>query len=365
MSYKEDALKYVYEAYKYKNKDKYKLALLEKAVNIAGQHDDVLFEMYCRFDLIDAYVFSGEIIKAFMHFTWCQAQRKKGYTDDKVIYNSIWHHKYISSEITEFTSISCEKINNVYENMKKIFIENNVSLKSYYSLRIEAYMSGIDNGTDIQEYYKKFLLEPEDEEYDDCRACTLDAIVRYYIFLGKYEKALKEAKNIINGTLKCAQIPHVTFAKLLLPLYELKKYELAETLQRKGIRLINGDKVFVTEIGFHMMYLALTNPEKGIKVFEKNYSNFLKANMDSSKMWFNVGAYALFSKLQENEVEIVKIKVPTSSKIYSEDGYNVSELSEFFRNESMSIMDAFDKRNNNSIVSDDVKRYLKICIGKE
>jgi hypothetical protein len=363
MSYKGEVRLLINNAYRFINKSRHILAvpILEKAVSIAGEHDDVLFEMYCRFELTDCYAFAGDIIKAFINFTWCVNQMEKGYVNDKVIFNIIWHYKYITDEIYNYVDIPLEKINELFKKMKKMFIENNVSLNPYYGLRVKACTSGIDTGVDVREYYRKWMLEPEDDNYGDCSACVLNRKVSYHIFLNNYERALKEAENIINGTYKCSQIPHITFAELLLPVYALGEYKTAEMLQIKGLRLIDGDKTFVRETSYHIMYLSLVNIEKAVKVFEKNYPNHLTCNGDHRKMLFNAAAFVLFSKLQERDNETIKLKMPKEASIYSKEGCDVSDLKEFFRNETLKIMNAFDRRNENYVVSDNLRKYLEIC----
>lgn len=363
MNYKDEVMKLIYKADEYDRLNQFNLAipLQEKAVSIASEHDDVIFQMYWRFDLIKSYIFTGDTLKAIIHFSWCVTQMEKGYTNDQVVYQILWEYKYIADEIVRFASVSHKKIEEFFESMKKMYIEENISLHPYYSLRVGACIFGIDTGTDIKEYYKKWLVEPVDEEYEDCNACSLGRKISYYIFLGDYRSALKAAKNIINGTCECSQVPHVPFAELLLPLYSLEEYELADTLQRKGIRLINGDKTFIKEVGRHIMYLSLTNIENGIRVFERNYPNSLKCSIDDMKMWFNMGAFVLFSKLKEKDIEKIKIKIPKDSPIYSTKGYNVSDLREFFKKETIKLIDAFDHRNGNHVVSDYLQRHLDIC----
>lgn len=363
MGYQDEVIELVYKAYDYEEEEKYNLAvpLLEKAVKMASEYDDIIFQMKCRFDLTDVYIATGDIMKGIINFSWCVSQKDKGYVDESVIYQILWQYKYIIDTIPNFAAIPCDKINKLFEEMRKMYLENNLSLSPYYNLKVAAAMYGINDGIDIRDYYKKWITEPVDDEYSDCDACLTAQKVMYHLFIGDYEKALKEAQSIISGKSKCAHVPHVPFGELILPIYSMGNYELADLIQRKGVRIVNGNKAFIKQIGKYMMYFSITNLEKGIKLFEKNYPIFLNYNVEDPKMWFNVGAFALFSKLEEMNVKKMNIKVPFESPIYSEKEYDVSVLKEFFKNEAKKTINLFDRRNGNSVISDVVKKDLDIC----
>lgn len=367
MSYKDEVYELIHKAYEYNDMLEYSLAipLFEKAVSIASEYPDILFQMYCRFDLIDTYSYYGDTMKAFINFLWYNNQIEKGYTNEKVIYNLIWHYKFIGDSLADVVSIPKDKINDFLNNMEKVYKENNISLKSYYKIRIYAYMKGIDTEIDIDEYYKKWMYTIQDDKFEDCIACNLDFEVEYHIFLRNYDKALKKAENIINGKYKCDNIPNTTFATLLLPIYDLGKYELADELQKKGIRLIKNLEEYGTCLADHIMYLSLVNIEKAIKIFEKGCPQLMdinKSNIDDmERTWFNMASFVLFHKIEEKNIEKIKVKIPKNVSIYSENEYEVSDLKEFFKDEFIRGMNAFDIRNGNSIVSDDMKKYLEIC----
>lgn len=265
MNYEDKIKELVFKAYDYMDVHKYSLCvpLLEKAVSIARENNDILNEMYCKFDLITAYVFSNQAKKAMITFFWCVSQMEKGYTNDEVVYQVIWEYKYILSNMCDYLVIPNEKINETFEKMKNFYLENNISLSPYYSLKVEACQSGIEDGTSIEEYYQKWLTTPVDHKYEDCTACTINKKVDYYIFIGDYEKALRQAKDILNGKFKCGEVPSTTFANLLIPVYSLGKYELAEEFHKKGLRAINENKGLITCTPNHIMYLSITNIEKG------------------------------------------------------------------------------------------------------
>ncbi|WP_027626111.1 hypothetical protein [Clostridium lundense] len=365
MDYKSEVDELLDDGDDYCDENKYTLALplYEEAVKISSQYDDIVYQLHCRYRLTNAYVFCGDLMKGIINFSWCITQMEKGYVDDEILYQLLWQYKFLLDSAPKFIAVPTSKINELFQDMKEKYLKNNASLKSYYSEKVEAYMYGVtdDKVSDIREYYKMWISEPGDGEYENCTACTLSQKVSYHIFLGEYEKALKMAHTIINGVHTCAEQPHVTFAGLLLPLYVLEKHELAESLQIKGLRLVNRKKAFIKQLAYHIMYLSITNLEKAIQVFVANYPNFLKCNVDDYILWFNAASYVLFSKLNKIGLEKIRLKTPKTSPIYSNGDYDVNKLKEYFFNETEKFMDAFDKRNGNTVISEFVKRYLKIC----
>src|SRR5262249_28809340 len=105
----------------------------------------------------------------------------------------------------------------------------------------------------------------------DCLACERNHEVRYLFAVRQDEKALETAGPILAGSLRCAEIPHATLALVLFPL--LRQGRLAEAMahHHKGYRLVAGNRKFVSEVGKHLTFLALTdNLARAVKLLEKH-----------------------------------------------------------------------------------------------
>ena len=79
----------------------------------------------------------------------------------------------------------------------------------------------------------------------------MDIGVGYLTTLGREGEALAAAAPILEGRHKCAQVPHRTYARVLLPLLRLGRPAEAMSCHRKGYRLIARNPDFVGQVGKH------------------------------------------------------------------------------------------------------------------
>src|SRR5262249_45847056 len=148
----------------------------------------------------------------------------------------LWEYKWVVSSLRCFPQIERKKIEDAFDDMTRRYEAVGMGLRPIHKLRCRFAMHRGDR-EGAQQFQRLWRSAPAGWG-SDCPACEQDDQVDYLIFMGKDERALEQARPIVHGSMKCAEVPHVTYAKLLLPLLRLGRLEDAAEYHRRGYRLI-------------------------------------------------------------------------------------------------------------------------------
>jgi hypothetical protein len=188
----------------------------------------------------------------------------------------------------------------------------------------------------------------------DCFACEQNDLVEYLLVAGKDKEALEKAQPILWGRLSCMEIPHITFALVLLPLLRQGRDKEAADYHRRGYRLISGNRAFVPQAAHHLRYLmrigAWARAVKGVE-------HFLPLCLDVTSVLprfkFFLVVLVLCERLLEQGKTQLKARLPKAFPLYRKDGtYDLNELVKWFQGELRELAGRFDERNGNSFVSE-------------
>ena len=98
-----------------------------------------------------------------------------------------------------------------------------------------------------------------------------------YFQLGKIGLGLKQAERIFDGSLHCAEIPHMTHARVLLPLLKNEQPETAMQHHRAGYSMAKDNPEFANFIAMHIAFLALTgNDSRALRLLQRHANDFVE-----------------------------------------------------------------------------------------
>ncbi|HEY7315188.1 MAG TPA: hypothetical protein VH643_37935 [Gemmataceae bacterium] len=330
-----------------------KMALLEEAVRLADAHRDLWLGDEVRADLIRTATFSGYPEKALVAFSWRLAQSDR---DPQLFPETdlLWEFKWITDSLPGFPQITRRQIEDMLDDMTRRYQRSGASLRAVYKLRCQIAMAMCEPA-EARTYHRQWEKTPRDYS-SDCPACEQNHRVRFQLFAGKKEKALEMAEPILHGSLRCAEIPHATYALVLLPLVQLGQVEQAVEYHHKGYRLISNNRKFIDESADHLTFLSLTdNLPRAVKLFEKHLEWALDAKDLYWRWKFYLAAQFLMSRIAANGQTSLKLRLPKAAACYQEEGrYDVDTLSAWIEEACRELAERFDARNGN----DGFKRRL-------
>ncbi|WP_334074941.1 MULTISPECIES: hypothetical protein [Paenibacillus] len=332
-----------------------KIALLEQAIRLADTACNIEQGYEARSKLVKAAAFNGYPVKALVAFSWKLGQYDKHPEQFEYdLHDLIWSYKWILEEISSLPDIQLVQIHNLLEDFHLRSKKAGYSERTYHYYRFSlALLTG-----DLEEAKQSMdkWTAVDRDSLSNCLACEQDILVEFHFRWGNDTQALAEAKPILDRWMSCAEVPQVTYPKLLMPLYRTGRLEEAAKLERKSYRLIKGKRDFIEPAGLHMAYLSLTDPFRGLEVYEAfaplthNHEDML------SRLMFDGSAAALFKRLAREQVKFdIRLPAYITDPAASSD---VSLLSDIYTGLALTAAGKFDTRNGNRFYTDYVQQLL-------
>jgi len=324
-----------------------KCAVLEEIVRRADARNMIDLAFPARLALIEAATFSGAPDKALVAFSWCLSQADK-HPDQFPESELFWKFKWIVNSLGDFPQISRKQIEDMLDEMARRYERAGISMRPVWMARWKLAIKMGEKAL-AKSSYKAFRDMPRDW-MSDCPACEMDEKVNYANFLGLDELAVQTAEPIIGGRLSCAEVPHLTYGRLLMPLYRLGRLDEARQMHRNGYRLVSRTPAMLDILAEHLLFLAITdNLPKATKLFEKHLIWALEATDLGDRFLFCLSAKFLMERLQKAETPSLKLRLPTAFPLHHEKGlYEVGDLLAWLTTDANDRAAQFDRRNGNA-----------------
>lgn len=322
---------------------KAKMELLEQAARVADAAGNIEEGFEARSEIVETGSFHGYPMKALVAFSWQLGQYDKNpdMFDD---YSLLWSYKWILDRITSFADISRTQIENVLEDMKTRYAAAGYSDRSYHYYK--AHILAEFGELEASKAEWDIVQTMESDNMSDCPACEQNRLVEFMAKLGDDEGTIKAAEPILKGKMSCGEVPHVTISKVLFPLLRLGRDKEAEKLQRKGYKLVKGNRDFLYHQGEHVGYLTLTDPIRALEVFEEYVASSIDHENPLDQMIFNAHSAAMFRRLAQEDIHY-QIKLPAGHPCEQE-SEDVTALARHFKSAALATAEKLDTRNGNS-----------------
>ncbi|MDP4097042.1 hypothetical protein OIN60_09695 [Paenibacillus sp. P96] len=319
-----------------------KIALLEKAIKLADNSGNVEQGFEARLELVEAATFNGYPMKALVNFSWLLGQFDKK-PDSYDSFNLLWSYKWIMDNVACFPEISRKQIDGLLEDMKQRYREQGFNDRTYdyYRMTLAIQYGELEEAGRLLENIKGM----DRDEMSDCVACEQNQFVEYYVLAGNDERAIQTAEPILSGWMSCAEVPHMTYPQVLLPLYRSGRLKEAAMYQRQGYRLIKGNRDFIRQVSEHIAYFTETDPIKGLELFELHVPLAMDHENPHDQMMFNAYASSLFKRLASETVSC-EVRLPATFADV-EESRDAARLAERFGEMAMAAARKFDHRNGN------------------
>jgi hypothetical protein len=324
--------------------------LLEEAARVADTLADVPLGYRVREQLIPAACWSGHLDKMIVAFAWCLAQYDRD-PERYAMRSLYWRYKWVVNEVVIFPQIALGKMIELFDDMAARYARAGISLRPVHSFRCYLEMVRGDEG-EAARHYQAWIEAPRDS-YSNCHACELDERVGYHAFRRSDEEAMRQAAPMMTGKMRCAEVPHRTYARVLGPLLRLGRVDEAADAHRRGFPLLKPGHKLLEFAGEHLAFLALTgNLGRAVKALEQYlpYAVEMRGRLDG--FLFLLDARLLLDRLTAEGTTSIRMRLPRNTPVWQEEArYDVAALDAWMKREVAATAAAFDRRNGTTYTS--------------
>ena len=322
------------------------LAALEEVVKLADSAGDMHGGYSVRMEMIRCATFAGQKDKAIVAFTWCLAKLDE-FPDEFDAYALLWKYKWILENMPTFVQVSKKKIYDLQDDMAKRLTTAGFNLRPIHFLRWcnAMRMGELDRANE----YLKLWRETTRDDMADCEACEQNKVVELLGRLKKSVLAIESAAQLLDGSLTCAEIPHLTYGHLIASFVRLGRTKEIIEKQTHWYKLIKDNEEFLEPVSDHLLLVGASGqfPE-AIAMFERHAPWAAETVSDHNRHLFYRSAAVLFQKLSATQPTI-KLQMPSGFDCHRDDGtYQSSDLASWFSTQSRKLASQFDARNENS-----------------
>ena len=342
----EDAFDELIDRYYETDDARSKLAVLEEAIRLADGAGDLHGGFGLRMELIECASFTDQKDKSLVAFSWCLAQADKnpGELDDDGL---LWKYKWILEHVPTFCDVTKERIYQLQDDMEKRLVEDGYNLRPIQFLRWTnaMRMGEIDRAREYLALWK----ETTRDEMADCEACEQNKLSELLGRLGQAEEAIKCAGKLIDGSMGCAEVPHLTYGHLVAQYWKLGRVDEIKQLQPTWYKVIRDNPEFLEPVSEQMLLVAATGqlPE-ATALFERHAPWAAETVNEHNRCVFFHSASVLMEQIARAGNTEIKIRIPPEFDCYREDStYDPVELAKWFRQKTSGIAARFDARNGN------------------
>jgi len=343
-----------------------RLAMTERAVELADSHNDVDVAFEARMQLVGAATFSGRSDIAMVAYSWLLTK----YDENPDNYNEfeiLWRYKWILENVADFPNISKAQIDALFEDMKRRYEAAGSTLHSYWGIRRNN--AFIMEDVDEAKTAAKMLAKIPRDHLSNCLACVQDEEVEYCVFISDDAGALRAAAPILKGTMKCGEVPERTYAGIMLPLIRLGRHAEALAYYKTGYRLVRGNAKFVRHKAMFMIGLTLTgNRDRAVKMLDRHLSEAVESASPWWQFEFYLAARLLMEKLTQTGQNALPIRLPKLPGWQGlDDEPTVAEFTEWLDGRVHDLATHFDDRNGTKNYSKrvsnfrDLFQFEKVC----
>lgn len=341
-----------------------KVAILEQAVNLSDSLGDLEQSYAIRQDLIEAAVFGGVDDRALVAFAWCIAQSDK---DPERFPESdlLWSFKWILGTISSFPGVSLQRIHQMEDDYQDRLKRCGHGLGAVYKLKM---LNASSTGHfERRDKYEALWRKAPSDDMDDCEACELDSQVKYLNSKGEYKAALKAAKPILSGKLRCSTVPERTYSEVIFAELALGNLDKAQEAFEKGYRQVAGDPDYISTICWHLGYLIRAQDfSKGTRLIERHLPWVCRTSNFEQRMWFFSHTGDFFERLASQKPRAKRFRIPETLAIHNaEELYEPATLAHWFQSQAVEIAQRFDTRNGNDFISSCLVANRALTFGTE
>jgi len=291
---------------RFRTKDAEAVKTCERIIKEAQKLGNEEMEYEAKSTYMIAITFNNEPEKMLACFPWLLSIRDKN--PEKYDYSELlWYYKWVINHITKFSSISKERIMNILGDMESRYESAGHSLKTVLNYKRVIYQD-LGEPELAESAYSEWSKMEEHSDMSDCTACIIDQEVEFFLWQGKYKLAIEKGQDLISQKYSCAEVPDITYSKLLLCYASLGEFEKGIEIYKNSISNLNKEKAYLDDYGRILTYLSLTqNFVKAKSAFIKQLPYALNHKCDFFIYEFYLGALVFLKSLQLSGKSVISI----------------------------------------------------------
>jgi tetratricopeptide (TPR) repeat protein len=322
----------------------------ERQVRLVEAEGPVQARAYALSTLVEAYVWGGEVERAYVPFTqlvrWWDEHPE--HFDEQDRHTLFWSFKWMVANLTEFPTVPAEQIERTLDDMEQRFA---LAGNGMNAVALQRFVWARARGTDdTAAAYERWVATPRDD-FSQCEACEPGDRASYLFEVGRTDEGIRLLERTLLENPSCATEPADMLSHLQLAYLEQGRFADAAATHRRAVGHLaesHGDMAGARGRAVELLARG-GHPDRAVRMIESDERLLVRGDSPDSRLTYliHVGAavHVLAAARPDHRVRLTGVPAAT-----------LGELETWVRAEAEQLAAAFDRRNGTSAQADLVAR---------
>ncbi|WP_280499106.1 hypothetical protein [Nocardia cyriacigeorgica] len=230
-------------------------------------------------------------------------------------YSVHWQLKWMTWDLIGNPAVPLPTVHRWLDEMDNRYRQRGYSARPVLSLRADLASAIGDHDTAIA--LRDSALAAQRDQMADCDACERNGWGVISAAAGDDEAALEQWRPVIDGERSCAEEPHRTLAKALVPMLRTGRTAAARSAHLTGYPLVRHNIELRASVGEHIEFCALTgNEARGLEILAEHSGWITEQAADiGSRLSFITGVSVLLRRLVALDMADLPVGDATASSV--------------------------------------------------
>ncbi|MGK8463965.1 hypothetical protein [Nocardia cyriacigeorgica] len=212
-------------------------------------------------------------------------------------YSVHWQLKWMTWDLIGNPAVPLPTVHRWLDEMDSRYRQRGYSARPVLSLRADLACAIGDHDSAVA--LRDAALTEQRDQMADCDACERNGWGVISAAAGDDEAALEQWRPVIDGERSCAEEPHRTLAKALVPMLRTGRFAAARSAHLTGYPLVRHNIELRASVGEHIEFCALTgNEARGLEILAEHSGWITEQAADiGSRLSFITGVSVLLRRL--------------------------------------------------------------------
>ena len=345
-------------------------ALIDEAITIADEADDVERGYAARAMLIRSASQLGDTEAMLGAFAWCLGMHDRDPVRFPVSGSSgdidlLWVYKWMIPGLASSPIFSREQIAAALLDMQQRYAAFGAGRSGPLTAE---YSASHRLGDELEtERLRVVLAGTERDDFSDCEACTVSSHIEHFADTGRSSEAVSTLESMLENELSCSDEPEGAIAAALVSFLREGEFERAKSLHLSGYRAARSNPDNLGMIADHVRFCAVSgNLDRGITLVERHFAWLTWNSLNTFSTLDALQAFAVLlsaANAAGSGSRVVQVAASTELSTLlgtSSARRTVAELADACWSAAERIAGEFDARNGNRTFSAEVLRQREL-----
>ena len=339
-------------------------AMIDEALALSRQIGDEQMEYKVRHRLTASAARTGDNDTMLSSFAWCLAKHD---ADPRRFPNELnsgaadlmWQFKWMIGALDHSPIFSLAQCEAMLDDMESHYRREGLGLSGVlYARFAHAWETGL---IDQAKQLRSLLASTPRDDHSHCDACGRSELAGFAVEIGEQEAAVKLVDEIVEGRFSCGEEPERALGRTLIAKLRAGRLDDARESHLRSYRLARQNPDNISIVADNLIFCAVTgNAARGLALVERHIAWLAHDALNESGQLNMLAAIGLVleSVVQAGHGEQVVRGAAAGDLVHffgpHEGPWTARDLASAVWAATASLAGAFDARNGNSYVSDQV-----------